>query len=135
MAQAIIFTNSNGGVSVCIPTGEIPIRDVLAKDTPDGSIIIDTSALPADTDFFDAWELVDGVVTVSLTKAKEITRKRLQAERAPLFATQDVAFHRAQEENADTSAIIAEKKRLRAVTSLVDTVTTLDELRALKAGV
>jgi len=26
MAQVIIFTNDNGGVSVCIPTGELPIE-------------------------------------------------------------------------------------------------------------
>ena len=30
MSQAIIFTNDNGGVSVCIPTGELPINEVLA---------------------------------------------------------------------------------------------------------
>ena len=30
MTQAIIFTNDNGGVSVCIPTGELPINEVLA---------------------------------------------------------------------------------------------------------
>ena len=34
MTQAIIFTNDNGGVSVCIPTGEISIEAVQAKDTP-----------------------------------------------------------------------------------------------------
>ena len=28
MTQAIIFTNDNGGVSVCIPTGEISIEAV-----------------------------------------------------------------------------------------------------------
>jgi hypothetical protein len=135
MSQAIIFTNDNGGVSVCIPTGEISIQDVQLKDTPVGSLIVNTSDLPRDNDFFDAWELADGVVTVSLTKAKDITKKRLRAEREPLLAAQDVAFQRAQEANADTTAIVAEKNRLRDVTSLADTATTLDGLRSLKAGV
>ena len=135
MTQCVIFTNENGGVSVTIPTGEISIQDVQTKDTPVGSLIVNTSDLPRDNDFFDAWELADGVVTVSLTKAKDITKKRLRAEREPLLAAQDVAFQRAQEANADTTAIVAEKNRLRDVTSLADTATTLDGLRSLKAGV
>jgi hypothetical protein len=135
MTQAIIYTNELGGVSVCIPTGEISIEAVQAKDTPKGSLIVDTSALPTANDFFDAWELADGVVTVSLAKAKEITKKRLRSEREPLLAAQDVLFQRAQEANADTTAIVAEKNRLRDVTALADTATTLDGLRSLKAGV
>jgi hypothetical protein len=134
MTQAIIFTNDNGGVSVCIPTGEISIEAVQAKDTPKGSLIVDTASLPNQhNDFFDAWELVDGKVEVSLAKATELTKKRLRAEREPLLAAQDVAFQRAQESGADTSAIVAEKQRLRDITSF--SATTLEDLRSLKAGV
>jgi hypothetical protein len=136
MSQAIIFTNENGGVSVCIPTGELPIEAVQAKDTPKGSLIVDVASLPNQhNDFFDAWELVDGKVEVSLAKAKEITKKRLRSEREPLLASQDVAFQRALETGADTSAIVAEKQRLRDITKLADTATTLEDLRSLKAGV
>jgi hypothetical protein len=133
MTQAIIFTNDNGGVSVCIPTGEISIEAVQAKDTPKGSIIVNTSDLPNQhNDFFDAWELVGGKVEVSLAKAKEITKKRLRFEREPLLAAQDVAFQRALEAGSDTSAIVAEKNRLRDVTKLADLETTLEGLRAIK---
>jgi hypothetical protein len=133
MTQAIIFTNDNGGVSVCIPTGEISIEAVQAKDTPKGSLIVNTSDLPRDNDFFDAWELVNGKVEVSFLKAVELTKKRLRAEREPLLAAQDVAFQRALESGADTTAIVAEKQRLRDITNF--SATTLDELRSLKAGV
>ena len=133
MTQAIIFTNDNGGVSVCIPTGEISIEAVLAKDCPKGAMIVEQSALPNQhNDFFDAWELVDGKVEVSLAKATEITKKRLRAEREPLLAAQDVAFQRALESGSDTSAIVAEKQRLRDITSLADAETTLEGLRAIK---
>lgn len=131
MSQVIIFTNDNGGVSVCIPTGELPIEQVQTKDTPTGSLIVDISSLP-NNDFFDAWELANGVVTVSLAKAKEITKDRLRAERTPLLQEQDVAFQRALESGADTSAIVAEKQRLRDVTKLADEATTLDELKAIE---
>jgi hypothetical protein len=132
MAQVIIFTNDNGGVSVCVPTGELDIQAVKAKDTPSHSIIVQDSELPqADNDFFDAWELSNGTVSTNLTKAKAMTKKRLRAEREPLLAVQDVLFQRAQESNADTTAIVAEKNRLRNITNGVDTCTTTAELRAL----
>jgi hypothetical protein len=134
MAQVIIFTNSNGGVSVCVPTGELPIEVVKSRDTPSTSIIVQDSELPqADNDFFNAWELADGVVTVNIDKAKEITKARLRAQREPLLAAQDVLFQRAQETGGDTAAIVAEKQRLRDVTGLVDACTTTAQLRALSA--
>lgn len=131
--NVIIFTNDNGNVSVCYPTGELDIDAVKAKDTPEHSLIVDHDTLPnADADFFDAWELNDGVVTVNFAKAQALTKSRLRIERQPLLAAQDVAFQRALETGADTSAIIAEKNRLRDITSLVDSCTTLDELRSIK---
>jgi len=130
--QVIIFTNEIGGVSVCVPTGELDIQAVKAKDTPSNSIIVQDSELPqADNDFFDAWELNNGTVSVNLTKAKDLTKKRLRMEREPLLTAQDVLFQRAQESNADTTAIVAEKNRLRDITSGADTCTTTAELRAL----
>ena len=135
MTQAIIFTNSNGGVSVCVPTGELPIEQVQAKDTPAGSIIVNTSELPNQhNDFFDAWELNGTTVTVNKSKAVEITKKRLRFERDPLLAAQDVLFQRAQETNADTAAIVAEKQRLRDITDLATTSLTLEQLKALTAA-
>jgi hypothetical protein len=135
MSQAIIFTNDNGGVSVCIPTGELPIEQVKDKDTPAGSIIVNTSDLPNQyNDFFNAWELNGSTVTVNKSKAVEITKKRLRAERTPLLAAQDVLFQRALETNADTTAIVAEKERLRDITDLATTSLTLEQLRALTAA-
>jgi hypothetical protein len=71
------------------------------------------------------------MITINLDKAKEITKNRLREERKPLLEAQDVAFQRALEAGSDTTAIVAEKQRLRDVTTLVDTVTTLDELKSL----
>jgi hypothetical protein len=128
--QVIVFTNDSGSVSVCYPTGELPIEEVQAKDTPVGSVIVDNSTLP-DNDFFNAWELNDSTVSVNFNKAKELTKTRLRIEREPLLAAQDVAFQRALESGADTTAIVAEKQRLRDITALADTATTLDELKAI----
>jgi hypothetical protein len=137
MTQAIIFTNDNGGVSICVPTGEISIDAVMTKDVPagKGARIVNLTDLPRDNDFYDAWEMDTKTVTVNMDKAKEITKKRLRAEREPLLAAQDVAFQRALESGTSTTAIVAEKQRLRDITGLVDAVTTLEGLRAIKAGV
>jgi hypothetical protein len=77
--QVIIHTNDNGGVSVTVPTGELSIDAVKAKDTPAGSIIVDSSTLPqgADAKFFDAWELSGSTVTVNLDKAKAFANTML----------------------------------------------------------
>ena len=133
--QVIVYSQDNGQVAVCYPTGELPIEEVLAKDCPTGAIIVDASELPQGEDeFFDAWELNGTTVTVNLAKAKEIKKQKLRAERAPLLQAQDVAFQRALESGADTTAIVAEKQRLRDITQLADQATTLDELKAITVG-
>ena len=73
------------------------------------------------------------MITINFDKAKEITKARLRLEREPLLQAQDVAFQRALEADADTSAIVAEKQRLRDITKAVDALTTLEELKEIKA--
>ena len=73
------------------------------------------------------------MITINLDKAKAITKDRLRQERAPLLQAQDVAFQRALEANADTAAIVAEKQRLRDITTLADQATMLEQLKELKA--
>ena len=68
-------------------------------------------------------------IQVNITKAKDITKDRLREERKPLLEAQDVAFQRALETGADTTAIVAEKQRLRDITNQVDSMTTVEELK------
>ena len=72
------------------------------------------------------------MITVNLDKAKEITKDRLRTDRKPLLEAEDVKFMKAQETDADTTAIVAEKQRLRDITKKVDSCKTTDELKALK---
>jgi len=75
---------------------------------------------------------MDMAIIVDINKAKNITKNRLRQEREPLLLAQDIAFQRALETGADTSAIVAEKQRLRDITTLVDTANTVEELKALE---
>lgn len=100
------------------------------------------------TDMHDlraAWTDVDGQIVVDMDKARECTRQRLRAERAPLLAQKDVDALKALEaDDQDTLASIsAEKQRLRDITKLpaidaaktpADLMTlTVDSQAALKA--
>ena len=68
-------------------------------------------------------------IIIDINKAKVITKDRLRAERKPLLEAQDVAFQRALESNADTTAIVAEKQRLRDITNQVNSMTTVEQLK------
>jgi len=135
MSKIIIYTNDLSGVSICFPVDDSTIEEIQIKDIPIGkqSYIIDSQTLPElNYDFFNAWEQVNGIITVNLFKAKELTKTRLRIEREPLLTAQDVLFQRAQENGSSTVAIIAEKNRLRNITLLADNAQTLDALRAIK---
>jgi hypothetical protein len=74
------------------------------------------------------------MITINMDKAKEITKERLRADREPLLLAQDIAYQRALESGADTTAIVAEKQRLRDITKLADSANTLEELKALQGA-
>jgi hypothetical protein len=136
MSKVIIFTNEFGNVTVTYPTPEFlqtyTIENLLGKDCPNHGIIVNESVLPYQyDDLFDAWELNGETVTVNLSKAKEVTKKRLRLQRESLLSVQDILFQRALETGADTTAIVAEKQRLRDITLLVDEATTPEELKSI----
>ena len=114
MTQCIVFAQDNGQVAVCIPTGELPINEVLAKDCPAGAIIVDNSVLPqgADAQFFDAWELNGSTVTVNFAKA--------QAQKLTQF---------------NASAVqVAQARQLNTLTGIDNAVADADFIASLTAG-
>jgi hypothetical protein len=54
----IIYSNSEGGLSIITPTGELPIEDVCQKDVPAGTpyLIVEDDVIPSDRSFRGAWE-------------------------------------------------------------------------------
>ena len=68
-------------------------------------------------------------IHVNIDKAKDITKDKLRAGRKPLLEALDVEFIKAQEQGTDTSAIVAEKQRLRDITKTVDSMTTVEQLK------
>ena len=54
----ILYPTPDGNVAIIIPSGELPIEEVAAKDVPAGTPykIIDATEIPADRTFRAAWE-------------------------------------------------------------------------------
>ena len=54
----ILYPNSEGGISVLHPTGDLPFEDVCQKDVPAGTpyLIVEDDVIPSDRTFRNAWE-------------------------------------------------------------------------------
>ena len=128
MSQVIIHANSNGGVSVTVPTGEISIQEVLLKDCPAGAIIVDDSVLPqgADAQFFDAWELADGKVSVNFEKAKAMKLTQFNAAAVQVAQARQLntlaGIDNAVSDADFTASLVAGRASIASATTTADLV-------------
>jgi hypothetical protein len=72
--QRIIYSNTDGTVAVIVPTGELPIEQVAAKDVPAGLTyeIVTTDEVPSDRTFRGAWVMGDCCIDHDIDKCKAI---------------------------------------------------------------
>lgn len=70
------------------------------------------------------------MITINFDKAKDITKDRLRTERKPMLESLDVVQLRNLNNPEVLADIEAKKQALRDATNQVDTMTTLDELKA-----
>lgn len=69
------------------------------------------------------------MIKIDIVKAKDITKDRLRAERKPLLEALDIEVMKNITDATKLSEIEAEKQRLRDITSVVDTLETVEELK------
>ena len=129
MAQVIVYKNESGGVSLCIPSGEIPIENVQRKDTPAGSRIIEDTTLP-DSEFFNAWELTNDAVSINIDKAKTIAHDKRRQARAEEFAPLDIKATIPSEATAAEAARQAVREKYAAMQAAIDSASTVDAIKA-----
>lgn len=67
------------------------------------------------------------MIKINQDKAIEIAKEKIRAIREPMFKKLDLDFQRALEQGDDTSAIVAEKQKLRDLTDIVNDK-TVEEL-------
>lgn len=131
MSQVIVYTNTSGNVSVCVPTGELPIQTVLVKDCPSGAVIVDDSTLPQGDDalFFNAWTLSGTTVTVDMNKAKTEATNQLNA-----MAYAEVQ-HRANKAGIGLSNVMADSDWTTALTTARSAITASTTTAQLVAAI
>ncbi len=71
------------------------------------------------------------MIKIDIPKAQEITKDRLRAERTPLLQALDIEMMKNLSDTAKLAEIEAEKQRLRDITKVVDTLTTVEELKGV----
>ena len=71
------------------------------------------------------------MITIDITKAKEVWKNKIRFKRAKALKKLDLDFMKAQEAGNDTTAIVADKQTLRDLPQQVDTATTVDEIKAV----
>ena len=129
----IIYQNSEGGVSVIHPTGELSIEEVAAKDVPEGVPyeIVEDNAIPSDRTFRNAWVMGERAVKHDLGKCKAIAHDRRRAARAEEFAPFDEVIAK-QIPGADTKKVEAERQKIRdkyaEVQTAIDAAATVEQL-------
>lgn len=135
MSHVIVYTNENGWVSVCLPTGEVPIEDVLAKNCPSHAIIIDSSTLPqgADTQFFESWRLTGTTITIDLPTAVSMATKQLNTLAYTEFQHRNtktgIGLTNVLSDEDWTTVISAARTAIAAAQTTTDLVTALDSVK------
>ena len=108
----IIYTNTDGTVSIIIPVGNV--NDSI-KDVPDGLSyeIVEDSAIPTDRAFRNAWKQNSKTIETDMAKAREIHKTNIRNARIPKLAELDIEFQKALETGASTTDIVSKKQALR----------------------
>ena len=132
--KRIIYQNETGGVSIIIPTGELPIEEVAAKDVPEGVPyeIVDEADIPSDRYFRNAWVMGDCCVEHDLDKCKEIGHDLRRQQRAEEFKPYDEVIAK-QIPGADAVAAEEARQQIRDKYALIQDViegaSTPDEIK------
>jgi hypothetical protein len=131
----IIFQNDSGGVSVIVPTGELPIEEVAAKDVPEGVPyeIVDAADIPSDRYFRNAWVANGAAVDVDLDKAKDIGHDIRRAQREAKFAPFDSIIMKQIPGNSAEEAEEARQQirfKYALIQDVIEAAETPDEIKS-----
>jgi hypothetical protein len=80
--KVIIYQNKSGGISVVVPTGEVLLEELPARLGLAEYEIVESSTLPSDRVFRNAWVKTGNTVVEDLTKSKELGHEMRREKRA-----------------------------------------------------
>lgn len=132
--QRIIYSNPDGTVAVIIPTGELPIEEVAAKDVPAGLAyeIVSVDEVPSDRTFRAAWVMGDCCIDHDIDKCKAVGHNMRRAARAEEFTPLDEAIMK-QIPGVDVVEVEVARQVIRDkyndIQNVIDAATTPDEIK------
>jgi len=137
--EKIIYQQEDGKVALVVPTDGFTLEQVIESAVPVGVpyLVINDEDIPDGFyDFHDAVSAnfddpVNISITVDIERAKEIAKNKLREERKQLFEKNDIKLRDAMlsENKVDLKAAIDTRDRLRKAPKLVDSLSSLEELR------
>ena len=134
--KRIIYQNSEGGVSVIIPTESV---ELALKDVPEGVAyeIVEDDSIPADRFFRNAWVANGAAVEVDLDQAKSIGHDIRRQQRAEEFKPFDDIIAK-QIPGADATEAEASRAQIRLKYALIQDVINAasdpDEIKTALGG-
>lgn len=130
----IAYTRPDGGVSVVVSgpmldgetEADFRVRVYAQSIPPDATNVSEMDIVDADREFRDAWELTNNKIVVSLPKAREIQKQRIEAARQD--AMREALLQEALGEN------VTSKKAQIAAIRADQIVASAKDIAALKAS-
>ena len=132
MSNVVLFMHE-GSLQMLIPAenSNLSLQEIINKDIPEGCEhrIVDSSEIPLDRTFRDAWDLS---LNVDMVKAREIWARKIRVERDRRLKELDVDWLRSFERGDDAEAgyVAVEKQKLRdlPVTANLERFDNVDSL-------
>tara|TARA_R110002126_G_scaffold178720_6_gene327768 strand:- start:4618 stop:5028 length:411 start_codon:yes stop_codon:yes gene_type:complete len=130
--KRIIYKNSEGGVSVIIPTESV---ELALKDVPEGVTyeIVEEADIPSDRTFRGAWVMGDCCIEHDLEQCKDIAHNRRRAQREAEFAPFDDIIAK-QIPGVDTTAAEEARQQIRfkyaLIQDAIEIASTTGEIKA-----
>ena len=134
--KRIIYQNSEGGVSVIIPTESV---ELALKDVPEGVPyeIVDAADIPSDRFFRNAWVANGAAVDIDLDKAKDIGHDIRRTQREAEFAPFDAIIMKQIPGNSATEAEEARQQirfKYALIQDVIEAAETPDEIKSALEG-
>jgi len=120
------------GIAIITPTGELSVEEVAIKDVPTGVgyKIINDDEIPSDRTFRNAWKDDDGI-KVDMPKAKTITHEARRVARSAEFAPLDIKSTIPSEAVAAEAARQAIRIKYADMQNTINAATDTTELKAI----
>lgn len=126
----IVYTNTEGGVSVVIPAWEVQVEEA-AKAVPEGVPyeVVAPADIPADRTFRNGWKQAGRAIVHDLPRCKAIAHERRRLARAAEFAPLDIeATIPAKAQQAETKRQ-AIRDKYAVVQTLIDAAADVGQLK------